>query len=182
MKKGRRARIFILYLKLVPQFHSSSLFYSTTTMLSLLCIAGFSLLTSLTATSPLQRRQNAYPQPEPCTGNCSAVHDPSVTKRATDGKYFRLSTDGNVAIASAPSLNGPWQYEGPMLSDGTSMQVADGQLIWVHSRSQFPLTRLTGMYASRPMHSSRPTHITLTTRSPNWGYKIARLDLLALPA
>ena len=47
-----------------------------------------------------------YPDPEPCRGNCSWIHDPSVIYE--NNKYWRFSTSGNIAIASAPSLGGPW--------------------------------------------------------------------------
>ena len=69
------------------------------------------------------------PDPEPCTGNCTWVRDPSVIKRASDGTWFRLSINGDIAIASAPALTGPWTYQGAMLPGGTSIQVIDGQEI-----------------------------------------------------
>lgn len=72
----------------------------------------------------------SWPDPEPCTGNCTWVHDPSVIERASDGTWFRLSTSGNIAIASAPALTGPWTYQGAMLPGGTSIQVINGQEIW----------------------------------------------------
>ncbi|KAK5572326.1 hypothetical protein LTR43_002058 [Exophiala xenobiotica] len=70
-----------------------------------------------------------WPDPEPCSGNCSAIHDPSVVRRA-DGTWFRFSTNGNIAIASAPSLTGPWEYQGAMLPNGSTIQVIENQELW----------------------------------------------------
>jgi len=70
-----------------------------------------------------------YPDPEPCSGNCSWIHDPSIYYES--GTYWRFSTSGNIAIATAPSLGGPWRYEGALLSNGTSISVVEGQDIWV---------------------------------------------------
>jgi arabinan endo-1,5-alpha-L-arabinosidase len=74
-----------------------------------------------------------YPLPEPCHGNCSWIHDPSIWYE--DGTYWRFSTSGNIAIATAPSLGGPWRYEGALLHNGTSIFVSDGQDIWVSAYS-----------------------------------------------
>ncbi|KAF2732177.1 endo-1,5-alpha-L-arabinosidase [Polyplosphaeria fusca] len=69
-----------------------------------------------------------FPNPEPCTGNCSWIHDPSVIRK--DELYYRFSTSGNIAIATAPKLSGPWEYKGPLLDNGTSIHVIDGQDVW----------------------------------------------------
>jgi arabinan endo-1,5-alpha-L-arabinosidase len=76
-----------------------------------------------------------YPDPEPCRGNCSWVHDPSIVYE--NNKYWRFSTSGNIAIASAPSLDGPWRYEGALLHNGTSIQVHPDQDIWVSLSRHF---------------------------------------------
>jgi arabinan endo-1,5-alpha-L-arabinosidase len=70
-----------------------------------------------------------YPDPEPCRGNCSWIHDPSVLYE--NDVYWRFSTSGNIAIATAPSLEGPWRYEGALLHNGTSILVHPDQDIWV---------------------------------------------------
>lgn len=75
-----------------------------------------------------------YPEPEPCSGNCSWIHDPSILYE--DGTYWRFSTSGNIAIATAPSLGGPWHYQSALLHNGTSIFVTDGQDIWVRRFSQ----------------------------------------------
>ncbi|KAL6172033.1 hypothetical protein ACJQWK_02214 [Exserohilum turcicum] len=72
-----------------------------------------------------------YPDPEPCRGNCSWIHDPSIWYE--DGTYWRFSTSGNIAIATAPSLGGPWRYRGALLHHGTSIFVSNEQDIWAPS-------------------------------------------------
>lgn len=71
-----------------------------------------------------------YPDPEPCMGNCSWIHDPSVIYE--DGMYWRFSTSGNIAVAIAPSLGGPWTYKGPLLTNSTKIFIREDQDIWVH--------------------------------------------------
>ena len=81
--------------------------------------------------APLNPRQAAsWPNPEACDGNCSYIHDPSVVQ-APDGTWYRFSTNGNIAIATAPDITGPWTYQGAMLPGGSSIQVTPGQQIWV---------------------------------------------------
>jgi hypothetical protein len=70
-----------------------------------------------------------YPEPEQCRGNCSWIHDPSIYYE--NGTYWRFSTSGNIAIATAPSIGGPWRYEGALLHQGTSISVVKNQDIWV---------------------------------------------------
>lgn len=70
-----------------------------------------------------------YPDPYPCYGNNSGIHDPSIIYE--DGTFWRFSTSGNIAVATASSLKGPWTYRGPLLPEGTKIQVADNQDIWV---------------------------------------------------
>ncbi|PSN65954.1 endo-1,5-alpha-L-arabinosidase [Corynespora cassiicola Philippines] len=72
----------------------------------------------------------AWPEPEPCTGNCTYIHDPALARRP-DGTWLRFSTLGNIAIATAPSLTGPWEYEGAMLPEGTKIDTGIvGQELW----------------------------------------------------
>lgn len=70
-----------------------------------------------------------YPEPEPCHGNCSWIHDPSILYE--DGLYWRFSTSGNIAVATAPSLSGPWEYRGALLHNGTKIFLREDQDIWV---------------------------------------------------
>lgn len=71
----------------------------------------------------------SWPDPEPCQGNCTFIHDPSLVRRS-DGTWFRFSTNGNIAIATATALTGPWEYVGAMLPQGSKIHVVDGQQIW----------------------------------------------------
>jgi arabinan endo-1,5-alpha-L-arabinosidase len=95
-------------------------------MIPRIFLSALCALTTCTA-SPLLKRLT-YPDPEPCTGNCSWIHDPNIIKK--DSTYYRFSTSGNIAIATAPSLTGPWEYQGPMLTAGTSINVGATQDIW----------------------------------------------------
>jgi arabinan endo-1,5-alpha-L-arabinosidase len=86
----------------------------------------------LASASPFpQRRQSGWPAPEPCNGNCTFIHDPAVIRDADSGTYYRFSTNGNIAIATADDLTGPWTYQGALLPDGSSITVTDGQEMWV---------------------------------------------------
>lgn len=100
---------------------------------TLLTLATFlPLLFRYGLTSPIpDTSTSSYPDPIPCLGNCSWIHDPSLYYE--DGTYWRFSTSGNIAVATAPSLKGPWTYKGPLLPKGTSIQVADAQDIWVRT-------------------------------------------------
>ncbi|KAK2756214.1 hypothetical protein FQN54_005622 [Arachnomyces sp. PD_36] len=89
----------------------------------------FWTLSAFAASVPSVKRQSAWPAPEPCTGNCTFIHDPAVI-RADDGTYYRLSTNGNIAIATAPDLTGPWEYQGAMLPEGSSITLIDKQEMW----------------------------------------------------
>jgi arabinan endo-1,5-alpha-L-arabinosidase len=71
-----------------------------------------------------------YPDPQPCLGNCSLVHDPSILYE--DGIYWRFTTSGNIAVLTARFLEGPWTYRGALLHNGTSIHLRDDQDIWVH--------------------------------------------------
>ena len=81
---------------------------------------------ALAATASLQL---SWPNPEPCTGNCTWVHDPSLIRRS-DGTWFRFSTNDNIRIATAKNITGPWKYTGSMLPKGSKIHVTDAQQIW----------------------------------------------------
>jgi hypothetical protein len=70
-----------------------------------------------------------YPDPNLCYGNISGIQDPSIIYE--HGTYWRFSTGGNIAVATAPSMKGPWKHRGPLLPQGTKTHVADNQDIWV---------------------------------------------------
>ncbi|KAF2111390.1 glycosyl hydrolase [Lophiotrema nucula] len=99
-------------------------------MLKLIYTSLLTLLTPALA-NPIQSRQSAsWPDPIPLSGNNTYIHDPSLIRRA-DGTWFRFSTLGNIAIASAPSLTGPWTYLGAMLPQGATMiNIHPQQELW----------------------------------------------------
>ncbi|KAI5821414.1 glycoside hydrolase family 43 protein [Pyronema omphalodes] len=69
--------------------------------------------------------------PGACSGYCRGVsHDPSVARRASDGTYFRFSTNNKINIATAPSISGPWTYQGPVLPSGSKIDQAGNQDLW----------------------------------------------------
>lgn len=71
-----------------------------------------------------------FPDPEPCKGNCSWIHDPNIYIEGET--YYRFSTSGNIAVATADNMNGPWTYQGALLENGTSIQLEGGyQDVWV---------------------------------------------------
>ncbi|KAF2468689.1 endo-1,5-alpha-L-arabinosidase [Lindgomyces ingoldianus] len=97
---------------------------------SFLSFTTLSALLATAITKPIDPREAAsWPDPEPCTGNCSYIHDPSVLRRK-DGTWFRFSTLGNIAIATAPALTGPWTYQGAMLPSGSKINVVKNQQLW----------------------------------------------------
>lgn len=66
----------------------------------------------------------ALPNPQPCTGGCGYIHDPTVVIRQSDGTYFRFATFEDIQIATAPSLQGPWTAQGPVLPNGSTVPVS----------------------------------------------------------
>ncbi|KAK5137405.1 hypothetical protein LTR08_008983 [Meristemomyces frigidus] len=88
------------------------------------------LLLLLLSTSLLTTAQHTYPPPGACTGNCTgSVHDPSVVRRA-DGTYFRFTTNGRINIATAPSIAGPWTYQGCALPHGSRIALPGRDDLW----------------------------------------------------
>jgi arabinan endo-1,5-alpha-L-arabinosidase len=59
-----------------------------------------------------------FANPLPCMGVCNNTQDPSVIQRGSDGTWFRFSTASRVAIHSAPTEFGPWEYEGTAIPQG----------------------------------------------------------------
>jgi arabinan endo-1,5-alpha-L-arabinosidase len=83
------------------------------------------------ALSPPPAISELYQDPEPCHGNCSWTHDPSIVYK--DDVYWRFATSGNIAVSTARFLRGPWTYQGALLQNGTSIHLRDDQDIWVRS-------------------------------------------------
>jgi len=85
-------------------------------------------LTSLATASPVFKRT---PAAGACSGDCSGdVHDPSVVYRADTDTYYRFTTNNKISIAIAPSLGGPWTYQGPALPDGSSIDLPGNDDLW----------------------------------------------------
>ena len=86
----------------------------------------------------------AYSNPKSCTGTCTNAHDPSIIRRDSDGKYFRFSTGGKIAIHTAPAITGPWTYIGAMLPSCSSISLSGNCDLWVRpSNPQPPFHHLT---------------------------------------
>lgn len=73
--------------------------------------------------------------PDPiCTGLCTGtIRDPAVLRR-NDGTWLRFTTEGNLRIATAPSISGPWTNPkgeaGAMLPGGSVIHIDDKQRLW----------------------------------------------------
>ncbi|KAJ8111101.1 hypothetical protein OPT61_g6221 [Boeremia exigua] len=127
------------------------------------------LLFQFGITSPIPVDTNhqlaVYPDPAPCYGNISWIHDPSIIYE--DGTYWRFSTSGNIAVATAPSIKGPWTYQGPLLPEGTKIKVAPNQDIWAPSISKFANTYYT--HYSVSTMGSQSSQIGLATADSLFG-------------
>ncbi|KAJ5161376.1 Glycoside hydrolase family 43 [Penicillium capsulatum] len=75
---------------------------------------------------------HGYANPGSCSGACN-VHDPSLIRRASDGKYFRFSTGNKISYMSASSIAGPWTTIGSMLPGGSSIDLAGKDDLWVNT-------------------------------------------------
>ncbi|KNE54072.1 hypothetical protein AMAG_00074 [Allomyces macrogynus ATCC 38327] len=71
-------------------------------------------------------------KPGACTGACYGVsHDPAVIRRAADGTLFRFSTGGNINVATAPAIQGPWTLRGNALKSGSKINLpGHGPDLW----------------------------------------------------
>ncbi|KAL9593746.1 MAG: hypothetical protein Q9219_007405 [cf. Caloplaca sp. 3 TL-2023] len=83
------------------------------------------ILTVLSALSAA----DAYAKPILCSGICTNAHDPSLVRRE-DGTYFRFSTGGGVVVHTAPSIQGPWTYDGAALPNGSRIDKPGNQDLW----------------------------------------------------
>ena len=79
-----------------------------------------------------------YADPMACSGVCNNAHDPALIRRDSDGRYYRFSTGGKIAIHSAKTINGPWTYLGAAIPAGSKINLAGKDDLWV----RLPLTRL----------------------------------------
>ncbi|KAJ4298033.1 hypothetical protein N0V90_005932 [Kalmusia sp. IMI 367209] len=90
---------------------------------------------STTIVSLIALAATAYAQPNPiCSGLCTGtIRDPAVLRR-DDGTWLRFTTEGNLRIATAPSISGPWTSNsgeaGAMLPGGSVIHIDDNQRLW----------------------------------------------------
>lgn len=111
----------------------------------------------------LATRVLGYPNPGSCSGQCWS-HDPSVIRRASDGVYFRFETGSKIGIWKATDLVGPWTYQGAVLPNGSKIDLAGNDDLWVRSMGHLlsymhmKLTR-----GSNPRHRMSSKSVTLTS-------------------
>ncbi|KAK3942090.1 glycoside hydrolase, family 43 [Diplogelasinospora grovesii] len=70
-----------------------------------------------------------YADPGACSGDCWA-HDPALIRRSSDGTYFRFNTGSEIGIWKSSALTGPWVYEGAVLPNGSSIDLAGNTDCW----------------------------------------------------
>lgn len=92
---------------------------------------------------------HGYANPGSCSGACN-VHDPGLIQR-DDGVYFRFSTGNKISYAQSSSIEGPWTAVGSVVPDGSSIDKAGNDDLWVFlSHSPF-LLRFTQHSPPRPV-------------------------------
>jgi arabinan endo-1,5-alpha-L-arabinosidase len=72
-----------------------------------------------------------YADPMACSGVCNNAHDPSLIRRESDGRYYRFSTGGKIAIHSAPAITGPWTYLRAAIPNGSKINLNGKNDLWV---------------------------------------------------
>lgn len=77
---------------------------------------------------------SGYSDPERCTGSCYA-HDPGFIRRSSDGEYFRFNTDTYIDIMKSSSISGPWTVVGNVLPNGSVIDLAADEGLWVSTLS-----------------------------------------------
>jgi arabinan endo-1,5-alpha-L-arabinosidase len=97
-----------------------------------------------------------YPEPEKCSGVCASIHDPNIVYE--NDQYWRFTTSRNISIATAPSLEGPWTYQGSLLPNGSKIHLRNDQDIWVRLHNSFTSTSLT---SPGPFHLHARRHLVL---------------------
>ncbi|KAI2463831.1 glycoside hydrolase family 43 protein [Annulohypoxylon bovei var. microspora] len=78
---------------------------------------------------PFMSVVSGYANPGACSGTCTNTHDPSIIRRS-DGTYFRFSTNGKIAVHTAPDITGPWTYKGAALPSGSKINLDGNQNLW----------------------------------------------------
>ena len=104
----------------------------------------------------------AYPDPLSCSGTCTNTHDPSLALSG-DGTYYRFSTGGKIAVHTAPSIDGPWTYQGPALPSGSTINLAGNDDLWAPDVHQIDDTYY--LYYSVSSFGSQDSAIGVATSS-----------------
>lgn len=111
---------------------------------------------------------DAYSNPLSCNGICTNAHDPSLIRR-DDGTYFRFSTGGNIAVHTAPFIQGPWIYDGAALSNGSKINKAGSRDLWAPDVAKFGSTYYlyysVGTFGSQESAIGVATSTTLNVNS-----------------
>jgi arabinan endo-1,5-alpha-L-arabinosidase len=108
----------------------------------------------LVGATPIEKRQ--YPDVGACSGVCEGrLHDPAVIYREDTKTYYRFTTNDKIHIATAPSIAGPWTFQGPALPGGSSIDIAGRDDLWVSNvarGNQFNPAMLTSHQAPDVFH------------------------------
>lgn len=81
-----------------------------------------------TLASPLEKR---YPATGACLGACEGnMHDPAVVYRPETETYYRFTTNDCINTATAPSISGPWTYQGPAFPNGSQIDLPGHMDLW----------------------------------------------------
>lgn len=111
---------------------------------------------------------NGYSDPLSCSGICTNAHDPSLVRR-DDGIYFRFSTGGKVAVHTAPSIQGPWTYNGAALPNGSKINKTGNQDLWAPDvakvESNYYLYYSVGSFGSQDSAIGVATSMTMDVGS-----------------
>lgn len=97
-------------------------------------------------------------------GTCSGyvnTHDPALTKRTSDGSYFRFTTGGGISIARASSLGGKWTAAGEVLADGSKIDLTGNTDLCVVARPIFGNKQLTTLRRPRMYITTQVTRLTI---------------------
>lgn len=102
-----------------------------------------------------------FPDPVALTGNNTFVHDPNVIKK--DSTYYRFSTFGQIQIASALAMTGPWTELGHAIDGGSIINIPGNTVLWAPDVSLVNGTYY--MYYSVSVGGSQNSEIGVATSS-----------------
>lgn len=73
---------------------------------------------------------HSYANPLACSGTCTNCHDPALIRRSSDGAYYRFATGGLIPIYTSTSIQGPWEYQGQVLSTAANVDNSGNTDLW----------------------------------------------------